>query len=379
MTRDNHLRNIQHPYQPIQYILRNTIISEQILSYCIGRIIYAWQKRRSMPFVIANSVLLNAHNDIPFTHNHTQLSTTHNTTYTHNWIRAHTYIVLIHLHTWILAFHHDTPSSIRLLRIWLNTYAKSWHTCDATILSRIPNILNTNRYQVNIMPINTGNGIMQIVSFDSECTSSPHHTACLDLLDPTGLPWHHSYDISGRPQSETEHPLTQGIPALTFSLPMPNQAFKAICSTIVTPIAHLPHNRQRMIVVVVDCIFNRTHFVIAGEYLGIPQASRMPNHYGYGILHTLRARRGYNSHHMRTEDCQADLFLTFPFARHTHNDIPTFFDELLLSYQHRPVLTHQDILGDNYSNTNIRKAELLVQCRDTPHMSSPPRTHSHQI
>ena len=82
---------------------------------------------------------------------------------------------------------------------------------------------------------------------------------------------------------------------------------------------------------------------------------------------------------MCTDDCQADLFLTFPFAQHTRNGAPTHLDELLLSYQHRSVLTHQDSLDDNYSNVNIRKVELLVQRRGTSPMIPPLRTLNHQI
>ena len=138
-----------------------------------------------------------------FTHSRTHRDTTHQITHTHNWIRAHTYTILAHLHIWLLTFHHDIPPSIRLLRVWLNTYAKSWYTNDTLIVSRIPNVLNTNRYQVSIMSINTDNDIMQIVSFDSKYASNPHHTACLDLLDPMGQPWNHSYDVPGRPPAGT--------------------------------------------------------------------------------------------------------------------------------------------------------------------------------
>ena len=147
---------------------------------------------------------------------------------------------------WLLTFHHDIPPSIRLLRVWLNTYAKSWYTNDTLIVSRIPNVLNTIRYQVNIMSINTDNNIMHIVSFDSKYTSSSHHAACLDLLDPIGQSWNRSYDKSGRPQLEPDHSPTRGTPALSFSLPIPNHAFNAICGIIAAPIKQLPHNRQRM-------------------------------------------------------------------------------------------------------------------------------------
>ena len=265
MIFNSHIPSVRNPYRPIRCIIRNTIISEQILSFCVGQITHAWQQRRTIPFIIADSFLLNTRNDISFTRNRTHPDTTHKTTHTHNWVRAHTYTILVHLHIWLLTFHHDTPPSIRLLRVWLNTYAKSWYTNDAIIVFRIPNVLNTNRYQVNIMSINTDNGIMQIVSFDSKYTPSPYHTACLDLLDPIGQPWHHSYDESGCPRSESGHSLTRGTPALTFSLPIPNHALNAICGTTATPITRLPHNRQRMLVVIVDHIFNRTHFVIAGD------------------------------------------------------------------------------------------------------------------
>ena len=362
----------------MRYIIQNTIISEQILSFCIGHIIHAWQQRRTTPFIIADSFVLNVRNDFSFTHNRAHPDTTHRTTHTHNWIRAHTYTILAHLHIWLLTFHHDMPPSIRLLRVWLNTYAKSWYINDALIVSRIPNVLNTKRYQVNIMSINTNNNIMHIVSFDSKYTSSSHHAACLDPLDPMGQPWNHSYDKSGRPQLEPDHSPTQGTPALTFSLPIPSHAFIAIYDIIATPIKRLPHNRQRMIIVLVDRIFNRTHFVIAGEYVGIPPASLMPHHYGCGILNTFGARRGYNSHHIRTNDCHADLFLTFPFAQHIRNGEPTPLDELLLSYQHRPVLTHQDSLDDD-SNVHTRKVELLIQRRGTSPMVSPLHTINRQV
>ena len=216
---------------------------------------------------------------------------------------------------------------------------------------------------------------MNIVSFDSEYISSSHHTVCLGLLDPMGQPWNHSYDESGRPQLEPSHTSTQGTPALTFSLPIPNHAFSAICDNIVTPIKRLPHNRQRMIIVLVDRIFNRTHFVIAGEYVGVSPTSLIPHHYGCGILNTCGARRGYNSHHIRTDDYQADLFLTFPFAQHTRNGGPTLLHELLLSYQHRPVLTHQDSLSDDYSN----RVELLIQHRGTSPITPPLHTINHPI
>ena len=158
-----------------------------------------------------------------------------------------------------------------------------------------------------------------------------------------------------------------------------SRAFDAICDTFTKLIAQLTHNRQRMIVVIIDRTFNRTHFAIAGEYAGIPPASLMPRHYGYGVLSTLCARRGYNSHHTRTNDYQADLFLTFPFAQHTRTGIPTRLDELLLSYQHRPVLTHQDMLDGNYSNMKIRKVELLIQRYGTSSMTPPLSTSSSRI
>lgn len=363
----------------MRYIIQNTVISEQILSFCIGHITHAWQQRRTVPFIIADSFALNVRNDISFTHNRAHPHTTHQTTHTHNWIRAHTYITLAHLHVWLLAFHHDIPPSIRLLRVWLNTYAKSWHTNDTFIVSRIPNILNTKRYQVNIMSISTDNNIMNIVSFDSKYTSSSHHTVCLGLLDPMGQSWNHSYDESGRPQLEPDHSPTHGTPALTFSLPIPTHALSAICHNIAAPIKRLPHNRQRMIIVLVDRIFNRTHFVVAGEYVGIPPTSLIPHHYGYGILNTFGARRGYNSHHIRTDNHQADLFLTFPFAQHTRHGEPTPLDELLLSYQHRPVLTHQDSLSDDYPNVHIRRIELLIQHRGISPMIPPLHAINHQI
>ena len=359
----------------MRYIIQNTIISEQILSFCIGHITHAWQQRRTVPFIIADSFALNVRNDISFTHNRAHPRTTHQTARTHNWIRACTCVTLAHLHVWLLAFHHVIPPSIRLLRVWLNTYAKSWHTNNTLIVSRIPRILNTKRFQVNIMSINTDNNIMNIVSFDSEYISSSHHTVCLGLLDPMGQPWNHSYDESGRPQLEPSHTSTQGTPALTFSLPIPNHAFSAICDNIATPIKRLPHNRQRMIIVLVDRIFNRTHFVIAGEYVGVSPTSLIPHHYGCGILNTFGARRGYNSHHIRTDDYQADLFLTFPFAQHTRNGGPTPLHELLLSYQHRPVLTHQDSLSDDYSN----RVELLIQHRVTSPITPPLHTINHPI
>ena len=164
-----------------------------------------------------------------------------------------------------------------------------------------------------------------------------------------------------------------------LTLPISSHAFNAICDTFAKPIAQLPHNRQRMIIVIVDRTFNRTHFVIAGEYVGTPPASLIPHHYGYGVLNTSRARRGYNSHHTRTGDYQADLFLTFPFAQHTRNGVPTRLDELLLSYQHRPVLTHRDVLDDNYSNMKIRKVELLIQRHGTSPMTPPLNTPSRRI
>ena len=115
------------------------------------------------------------------------------------------------------------------------------------------------------------------------------------------------------------------------------------------------------------------------SYVGIPPTSLIPHHYGYGILNTFGARRGYNSHHIRTDNCQADLFLTFPFAQHTRNGKPTLLDELLLSYHHRPVLTHQDSLNDDYSNMHIRKVKLLVQRRGVSPTIPPLHTLDHQI
>ena len=90
-------------------------------------------------------------------------------------------------------------------------------------------------------------------------------------------------------------------------------------------------------------------------------------------------RRGYNTRHTRTDDHQADIFLTFPFAQHTRSGIPTRFDELLLSYQNRPVLTHQDILDDNDTNMNIRRpVEILIQRCGTSPMTSPLNTSTHR-
>jgi len=375
----NHGTNIHDMYHPIQPIMWNVVISERILSFCIGRIIHAWQRRRTTPFVIADSLLLDAHSNTSFIRTHTYPGTTHMTTYTHNWIRTHTYTILAHLHTWFLAFRYNTSPSIRLLRVWLNTHAKSWHINDTMIVLYIPNAIGTNRYQVNIMSITTNNDIIQSVSFDSKYIPNQHHSACLDLLDPTGLPWHQYYDISGRPHLELEHYMTQGTPALTFPLPIPSHAFNSICSTFATPIAQLPHNRQRMIVVIVDRTFNRTHFVMAGEYASTPPTSLLSRHYGYSVLRTSCARRGYNTRHTRTDDHQADIFLTFPFAQHTRSGIPTRFDELLLSYQNRPVLTHQDILDDNDTNMNIRRpVEILIQRCGTSPMTSPLNTSTHR-
>ena len=210
MVCNSHVPNGQYPLRLMRYIIQSTIIPEQILSFCVGQIIHAWQQRRTIPSIIANSFVLNTRNDISFTHNRTHPDTTHHTTHTQNWIRAHTYATLAHLHIWLLTFHHDTPPSIRLLRVWLNTHAKSWYANDAITVFRIPNVLNTNRYQVSIMPINTDNGIMQIAPFDSKYASNPYHTARLDLLDPMGQPLHHSYDVSGRPRSGSDHSLTRG-------------------------------------------------------------------------------------------------------------------------------------------------------------------------
>jgi hypothetical protein len=150
MVYDTHVPNVHNLHRPIRSMMWNVVISERILSFCVGRIVHAWQQRRTIPFVIANSLLLDARNDVPFMHTHKHPGTKHKTTHTHNWIRAHTYTVLTHLHAWFLAFHYDTPSSTRLLRVWLNAYAKSWRTNDTMIVFHIPNAVNTNRYQVNI-------------------------------------------------------------------------------------------------------------------------------------------------------------------------------------------------------------------------------------
>lgn len=122
-----------------------------------------------------------------------------------------------------------------------------------------------------------------------------------------------------------------------------------------------------------------THFAIAGEYAGTPPTSLIPRHYGYGVLKTAYSRRGYSTYHTRTDDDQADLFLAFPFAQHTRNGVPTRLDKLLLSYQHRPVLTHQDILDDYDSNMIIRRQaeELLIQRHGTSPMTPPLNTPTH--
>ena len=48
---------------------------------------------------------------------------------------------------------------------------------------------------------------------------------------------HHCYDVSGRPQLESEHSLTRGTPALAFSLPISSHAFNAICDTGVSEVS----------------------------------------------------------------------------------------------------------------------------------------------
>ena len=357
----------------------NANISENVLSYCVGPIVHAWQHRRITPFIIANNFPLDTYSDTPFLHVRSLPDATGKITYTHNWIRTHTCIVLAQLHIWFLAFRHTMPSSTRLLRVWLNILVKSWHTNNTMTTSHIPSTVHTNRYQINIMAINTNNNIIQATSFDTTYISGQHHTTCLDLLDPTGLPWSHHYDVSGCPKPETHHSLTQGTPALTFSLPISKHAFDTICDKITKPITQLTHNRQRMVIVIIDRYSNRTHFVVAGEYARIPPTSTVPHHYGYSVLGTFYARRGYNSCHTRTDDHQADIFLTFPFAQHTRRGIPTRFDELLLSYQHRPVLTHQNILEGNYSNMNIHKVEILVQRHGTSPMTFSPNTSNNRI
>ena len=359
--------------------MRDTDTSEHVLSYCIGPIIHAWQRRRTTPFIIAHNFPLHAHNNVSFLHSRLSPDTTRTITHTHNWIRTHTYIILVQLNNWLLAFHHIIPSSIRLLRVWLNIYAKSWHTNNTTMASQMPNTIHINRYQINILAINTNNDTIRATSFDTTYTPGQSRNTCLNLLDPTGLPWSHHYDVSGCPGSGTGQPPTHGTPALTFSLPISKHAFDTICDKVAKPIMQLAHKRQRVIIVIIDQIFNRTHFIIAGEYAHIPPTSPVPHHHGYSILGTLHARRGYNSYHTRTDEHQADLFLTFPFAQHTRRGIPTRFDELLLSYQQRIVLTHQNILDGNYPNMKVRRVELLTQRLGTPPMTPSLHTPNSRI